>query len=98
MGVVIETEVKDFVSRLLTRERERLGSEGRGVVEVMGHRWLKHLDWEKVREGKLQPPIIPQLLHPGDSGNYQEYVEELWWEVEELTMEERDVFTGFDSG
>ena len=50
-----------------------------------------------MREGKLQPPIIPQLLHQGDSGNYQEYMEELWWEVEELTMEEREVFRGFES-
>ena len=95
--IVIQTDVRDFVSRLLTREEERLGGEGRGVVEVMEHRWLEHLDWGEVRAGKLKPPIIPQLLHQGDSGNYQEYMEELWWEVEELTMEEREVFRGFES-
>ena len=97
IGVVIQTDVREFVSRLLSREEDRLGCEGRGSMEVMDHRWLKHLDWEQVRERKLQPPIIPQILHKGDCGNYQEYREELWWEVEEISRREREVFRGFET-
>ena len=90
----IDPEMIDFVSQLLvTDPQKRLGR--RGVEEVKQHSWLSHLSWSDVVGGKLEPPIVPELSHAGDGGNYQDYPEESWWEVEEVHQGEREVFMGF---
>ena len=95
-GLEIEQVVRDFVSRLLVRDvSKRMGGGGRGVEEVKSHSWLKYLDWSDVLAGKLQPPIVPDLSHEGDDGNYQDYPEEMWWDVGEIGQGERDSFMGF---
>ena len=65
------------------------------MEEVKSHSWLKHLDWSDVLSAKLSPPIVPELSHAGDCGNYQDYPEELWWEVAEVDKVEREAFQGF---
>ena len=49
----------------------------------------------QVDSGALEPPIIPDLRHPGDSDQYPEYGEDMWWDVHELAPADRDRFTGF---
>ena len=90
----MEHKVNDFVSKLLvTDPQKRLGI--RGVEEVKTHSWLSHLSWSDVVLGALEPPIVPELSHAGDGGNYQDYPEESWWEVGEVDQEEREVFMDF---
>ena len=79
------TSSDDFVSKLLVKKR--LGWEGERVEEVKRHSWLKHNDWSDVLTAALSTPS-----HAEDCGNYQDYPEELWWEVVEV---EREVFQKF---
>ena len=86
--------MNDFVSKLLVTDlQKRLGR--RGVEEVKQHSWLSHLSWSDVVGGALEPPILPGLSHAGHGGNYQDYPEESWWEVEEVHQGERGVFMGY---
>ena len=91
-----EAEVRDFVSRLLVKDvSKRMGCGERGFEDIKSHTWLKHLDWSDVETAKLQPPIVPDMSHGGDGGNYQVYPEEMWWDVGEVGQGEEDSFEGF---
>ena len=92
----VEEDVKDFVSCLLVGDvSKRLGCGTNGSNEVKGHPWLKCLNWTEVDGGGLEPPLVPDLSHAGDGGQYPEYVEEMWWDVHELPPADRDRFVGF---
>lgn len=92
----VEEDVKDFVSCLLVGDvSKRLGCGPHGSNEVKGHPWLKCLNWTEVDGGGLEPPLVPDLSHAGDGGQYPEYVEEMWWDVHELPPADRDRFVGF---
>ena len=92
----IKPVVIDFVSKLLVKKvKKRLGCGREGVEEVKCHNWLKHIDWSEVLATKISPPIVPEISHAGDCGNYQDYPEELWWEVGEVEEVEREAFQGF---
>jgi len=92
---VTET-TRDFVTKLLVQDvAKRLGSGPAGSCEVKNHPWLKCLNWDEVDSGCLRPPIIPDLRCPGDSDQYPEYGEDMWWDVHELPPADRDRFIGF---
>ena len=92
----MEEDVKNFVSQLLVKEvGARLGGGSAGVKEVKAHPWLKCLDWDLVDRGNLEPPLVPDVRHPGDGCQYQDYREEMWWDVHELPQADRDRFIGF---
>lgn len=58
-------DAANFVSRLMKRKpAERLGSKG--VEEVMGHPWLKDIDWPRMLGKKYPSPFLPNL----ESRNY----------------------------
>ena len=95
-GMELDPVVKSFVGELLTRNvRNRLGCGEKGSTEVKTHSWIHKIDWEKVEKGGLQPPIVPILSGKDDSSNYQDYPEDAWWEVEELELEEMELFRDF---
>lgn len=39
------------------------------------HRWFKNIDWEDVYKRQLKPPIVPTVVHDGDTSNFDEYPE-----------------------
>ncbi|EYB94323.1 hypothetical protein Y032_0173g420 [Ancylostoma ceylanicum] len=68
---------KDIVKKLLEIDRTlRLGCMKNGVRDVLDHKWFQKIDWEDLRQLKVEPPIIPTLYHPGDTGNFDIYEEE----------------------
>jgi len=92
----VEEDVRNFVECLLVRDvNKRLGCGTRRSREVRGHPWLKVLNWEEVDSGGLEPPFVPHLADPGDSSQYPEYSEDMWWDVHELPVDDRDRFVGF---
>ena len=76
----IEPKMIDFVIKLLVRKR--LGCGGKWVEKLKRHRWLKHIDWYDVLAAALSTSSFAE-----DRGNYQDYPEELWWEVVEVDRE-----------
>ena len=87
----LEEETVDFVSLLLVRDsQKRLGGGGRGAEQVKSHPWLKVLDWEGVEAGRLRPPVVPAISHPGDGAQYPDYGEDMWWDVHEIPPADRE--------
>jgi hypothetical protein len=53
-------ESVDFVNKLIQRKPEnRLGSKG--IEEVKYHPFFKKMDWEKLSQGKITPPFLPEV-------------------------------------
>ena len=51
-------EAADFINKLLKRKAEnRLGANG--INELKNHKWMKGVDWEKLKMKKIDPPYIP---------------------------------------
>lgn len=72
----IDSIAKDLVRKLLVQDRtKRLGNMKNGAEDVKNHRWFRHIDWDDVRNKKLQPPLRPHVTHRGDTRNFYEYPE-----------------------
>ena len=38
--------------------------------EIKNHSFFNNLDWDQVLKKKLTPPIIPEIKHIDDTGNF----------------------------
>uniref|UniRef100_A0AC35TH39 Ribosomal protein S6 kinase n=1 Tax=Rhabditophanes sp. KR3021 TaxID=114890 RepID=A0AC35TH39_9BILA len=64
----LSQEARDLIKRLLKRNMEtRLGSGPTDAEELMVHPFFRHLDWEIVRQRKLDPPFKPCLTNEEDT-------------------------------
>jgi len=74
---------KDLVRKLLVVDRtKRLGNMKGHAQDVKNHKWFRNVDWEEAYNRSLTPPIIPKVNYEGDSGNFDEYDEEEFSDVE----------------
>ncbi|XP_014669463.1 PREDICTED: protein kinase DC2-like [Priapulus caudatus] len=70
----IDLVAKDLIRKLLVQDRtRRLGNMKRGAEDVKHHRWFKRIAWADVYQRKLQPPIVPNISHDGDTRNFEDY-------------------------
>ena len=61
-----------FINSLLNKDpRARLNAK-----TVKSHPFFAGIDWEQVRNRHLVPPFLPQVAHPFDSHNFEEFDEE----------------------
>ncbi|KAK3763215.1 hypothetical protein RRG08_052550 [Elysia crispata] len=75
----IDLVAKDLIKKLLIPDRtRRLGNMKNGSEDIKRHKWFKGQDWDDVLNRKLQPPIVPQLAHEGDTTNFETYEEDDW--------------------
>ncbi|CAD5234540.1 unnamed protein product [Bursaphelenchus xylophilus] len=66
---------KDIVTRLLAVEMtERLGYKG--IHQIKEHPWFEQIEWEKMLQMAIKPPLSPTVYHEGDTGNFDTYAEE----------------------
>jgi len=73
-----KTDAKDIIRKLLTADcGRRLGNLNGGTLDVKNHAWFKGVDWEELFHRRITPPIIPRFTHPGDTGNFEKYSEEI---------------------
>ncbi|KAG0201327.1 Serine/threonine-protein kinase MRCK alpha [Mortierella sp. GBA30] len=63
----IGSECKDFITRLLARKENRLGTNG--VDEIKAHPFFKGIDWDNIR--KATPPFLPVIETPDDTSNFR---------------------------
>ncbi|XP_063985883.1 cGMP-dependent protein kinase, isozyme 2 forms cD5/T2 isoform X2 [Diachasmimorpha longicaudata] len=52
---------------------ERLGYQKGGISEIQKHKWFDGFNWEGLRARTLEPPIMPRVQTPTDTGNFDEY-------------------------
>ncbi|CAK78829.1 unnamed protein product (macronuclear) [Paramecium tetraurelia] len=57
----VSKEAKDFISRLLVRDRfARLGAKG-DFQELIAHPWFKDINWEQLIQKKVPTPYKPRV-------------------------------------
>ena len=57
----LSEEVKDLMSKLLTRNpNERIG-HSKGIEEIKEHPWCQDIDWKDYSDKKVTPPFIPGI-------------------------------------
>ncbi|XP_006825885.1 cAMP-dependent protein kinase catalytic subunit PRKX-like [Saccoglossus kowalevskii] len=92
----LDLNAKDLIKRLLVIDRtKRLGAMKNGAEDIKKHKWFKGIDWEEVTDRKLTPPIIPEVLHDGDTQNFDEYDEEDWQNAAEVSEKDVEIFKDF---
>ena len=54
---------RGFIQGLLHRDPDRrLGAhQRRGEDDIKGAQFLKHINWDKAKEMKLSPPVVPAI-------------------------------------
>lgn len=67
-------DAKSLVKHLLVADlTKRYGNLKRGVMDIKGHRWFKHFDWNKCEKMDYQPNYVPKVKNDGDTSNYSDY-------------------------
>ncbi|VDM49752.1 unnamed protein product [Toxocara canis] len=69
---------------------ERIGSGSGGIADIRKHKWFSGFDWDGLRTGSINPPILPLVTNAFDSSNFDSYPPE-----EDDAPEE---FSGWDEG
>lgn len=92
----IDLVAKDLIKKLLVQDRtRRLGNMKNGAEDIKRHKWFKGVDWDNVLAKKLQPPIVPKLLHDGDTSNFESYEEGDWRKTPPASPKELELFIDF---
>jgi len=92
----IDPIAKDLLKKLLVQDRvKRLGNMKNGADDVKKHRWFKGVDWDGVAKKKAKPPIIPRIVHEGDTSNFDEYPETDFKSARFLDHDEMILFDDF---
>ncbi|KAG0298291.1 hypothetical protein BGZ98_000256 [Dissophora globulifera] len=72
----IDPTAKDLIKKLLTADRtKRLGNLKDGSDDIKNHKWFRGVDWEGLYNRTVTAPIVPPYVHPGDTGNFENYPE-----------------------
>jgi protein kinase X len=92
----IDLVAKDLIRKLLTNDRtKRLGTMKNGPEDVKRHKWFRQIEWNSVVEKKLTPPIVPKILHDGDTKNFDKYDEDGWRDVPAVLEKNLEPFADF---
>ncbi|KAL8694112.1 MAG: hypothetical protein Q9218_001165 [Villophora microphyllina] len=69
-----DPNARDLISGLCTvNPTHRLGNLTGGVGRVKSHPFFASIDWEALYYRKQKGPIIPNLRHPADTSNFDDY-------------------------
>jgi serine/threonine protein kinase len=65
-------DAKDLLTRLLRKDpKKRLGSNmPKDLTVIKSHRFFKKIDWKKLANRELEPPIIPVVTDPELAENF----------------------------
>ena len=70
----ISPEARDLISGLCTvNPSNRLGNISGGVDRVKSHSFFKGVDWDALYYRQMKGPIIPEIRHPADASNFDQY-------------------------
>jgi hypothetical protein len=93
-------EAADFANKLLLRkDLNRLGYNNEKLIKE--HPWVKNVDWNAIKNKKINAPFLPKQNHDNYDKNYCEEEEEINFETlnrfEEYKLNKnyKDLFNGF---
>lgn len=73
----MSADAKDIISKLCQVDpTKRLGNLRGGAADVKGHPFFKTIDWKKLYNRQLDPPIKPHVASATDTRNFEEYDDE----------------------
>ena len=74
----LKPSAKDLISNLLQTDlTKRYGNLKNGIEDIKGHKWFAGLDWEALKQRKVDPPFVPSVTGgAGDDSNFQTYEED----------------------
>lgn len=65
---------KSLTKKFLTADlTKRYGCLKNGSMDVKNAKWFNDLDWTKLEQKKIVPPIIPEVSSDNDTSNFEEY-------------------------
>ncbi|CAF1300022.1 unnamed protein product [Didymodactylos carnosus] len=93
----VDPVAKHLIKKLIIHDRtKRLGNMKNGANDVKNHRWFKNVNWEYVYDRRLQPPIIPSVLHSGDTQNFEQFDDcDVWYMSPISSIEDFVLFADF---
>ncbi|KAL9608272.1 MAG: hypothetical protein Q9167_006881 [Letrouitia subvulpina] len=67
-------EARNLINGLCTvNPSNRLGNLSGGVQRVKSHPFFAPIDWDNLYYRRIKGPIIPELRHPADASNFDDY-------------------------
>lgn len=73
----MKADAKDLIGKLCeVSQGKRLGNLKGGAKDVKSHPWFKDIDWDKLYNRELDPPIKPHLSSATDTRNFEQYDDE----------------------
>lgn len=73
----MSADAKDIIGKLCeVHPSKRLGNLRGGAADIKSHPWFKDIDWEKMYNRELDPPIKPHVSSPTDTRNFEDYDDE----------------------
>jgi protein kinase X len=92
----IDAVAKDLIKKLLVNDRtRRLGAMRSGSDDIKSHKWFKSVEWSRVDERSMKPPIVPKVSGSGDTKNFDKYDEEGWRDVPAVAPKNLELFEMF---
>ena len=71
-----DSDAKDLIIHLLEADpKKRYGSLENGIKDIIGHKFFKGVDWNKIMKKEINPPYIPKIRSDDDTSNFPEYLE-----------------------
>ena len=65
---------KSYIKHLLQADlARRYGCLENGIDDIKNHRFLKDIDFDKLRNMEITPPLLPSTDDAADTGNYESY-------------------------
>lgn len=73
----MSADAKDLISKLCqVNPAQRLGNLRGGAAEIKKHPWFKSIEWEKLYNREMEPPIKPHVSSSTDTRNFENYDDE----------------------
>jgi serine/threonine-protein kinase Psk1 len=70
----LSPDAKDIITKLLKKvPTARLGAKEGDIQKIKSHRFFRKIDWKKLENRELDPPIRPIITDPAEAENFPRF-------------------------